>query len=86
MHDAEEQRRLAARGLDITVPNVARIYDFILGGKDNISQVLSDVPHSTRTGIIQARQTHYSKIGLSPVRDMSGTYMGVMSDFLDGHS
>jgi len=31
----EEQDRLAARGLDITVPNVARIYDYILGGKDN---------------------------------------------------
>jgi hypothetical protein len=27
--------RLAGRGFDITVPNVARIYDFFLGGKDN---------------------------------------------------
>jgi hypothetical protein len=26
---------LAERGLDVTVPNVARIYDFFLGGKDN---------------------------------------------------
>ena len=26
---------LAGRGLDITVPNVARIYDYLLGGKDN---------------------------------------------------
>jgi hypothetical protein len=35
MDDVREQDRLAARGLDITVPNVARIYDYILGGKDN---------------------------------------------------
>jgi S-adenosyl methyltransferase len=26
---------LTRRGLDVTVPNVARIYDFFLGGKDN---------------------------------------------------
>jgi len=51
VHDAEEQRRLAARGLDITVPNVARIYDFILGGKDNFeadraaaAQLLAVIP------------------------------------------
>jgi len=35
VNDAQEQDRLAARGLDVTVPNVARIYDYILGGKDN---------------------------------------------------
>ena len=29
--------------LDISKPNAARIYDYWLGGKDNISQVLSDV-------------------------------------------
>jgi S-adenosyl methyltransferase len=27
--------QLTGRGLDITVPNVARIYDYFLGGKDN---------------------------------------------------
>jgi hypothetical protein len=32
VNDAQEQDRLAARGLDVTVPNVARIYDYILGG------------------------------------------------------
>jgi hypothetical protein len=32
VNDAQEQKRLAARGLDVTVPNVARIYDYILGG------------------------------------------------------
>ena len=51
MNDAEEQDRLAARGLDVTVPNVARIYDFILGGKDNFdadraaaAQLLAVIP------------------------------------------
>jgi hypothetical protein len=28
----------APRGVDSTIPNVARIYDYLLGGKDNISQ------------------------------------------------
>jgi S-adenosyl methyltransferase len=35
VNDAEQQNRLAVTGLDITVPNVARIYDYLLGGKDN---------------------------------------------------
>jgi len=35
VNDTEEQRGLAARGVDVTVPNVARIYDYLLGGKDN---------------------------------------------------
>ena len=36
---AEEEMRaqLAAHGLDMSVPNVARIYDFMLGGKDNFA-------------------------------------------------
>src|ERR1700684_2511782 len=49
--DAQDQDRLAARGLDVTVPNVARIYDFILGGKDNFdadraaaAQLLAVIP------------------------------------------
>jgi AcrR family transcriptional regulator len=51
VNDAQEQDRLAARGLDVTVPNVARIYDFILGGKDNFdadraaaAQLLAVIP------------------------------------------
>ena len=35
MNEAEEKGRLAARGLDVSVPDVARIYDHILGEKDN---------------------------------------------------
>ena len=33
--ERELAERLASRGLDVTVPNVARIYDFLLGGKNN---------------------------------------------------
>jgi hypothetical protein len=35
----EEDRRriLAASGLNVSLPNVARIYDFLLGGKDNFA-------------------------------------------------
>jgi hypothetical protein len=32
----EKQKRLAA-GIDVTVPSVARIYDYLLGGKDNFA-------------------------------------------------
>jgi hypothetical protein len=27
-------------GIDVTRPSIARIWDYLLGGKDNISQVL----------------------------------------------
>jgi len=52
----EESRRqqTAAGGLDVTTPNVARIYDYMLGGKDNFAadreaggRVLREIPHST---------------------------------------
>jgi S-adenosyl methyltransferase len=36
--DEEYRRRiLASSGLDVSIPNVARIYDFLLGGKDNFA-------------------------------------------------
>jgi hypothetical protein len=52
---AEEEMRatLAARGLNTAVPNVARIYDFMLGGKDNFAadrdaaeRVMREIPYS----------------------------------------
>src|SRR6202046_1311221 len=71
---------------DATRPNTARMYDYWLGGKDNISQELLDCPHSVRTDAIQACHAHYSKTAVLSVRDVSGTYMGVMSEFLGGRS
>jgi hypothetical protein len=50
---AEEDRRavLAASGLNVSIPNVARIYDFLLGGKDNFAadraaaeQIVREIP------------------------------------------
>ena len=55
VEEAEEEMRarLAARGLDTSVPNVARIYDFMLDGKDNFAadrdaaeRVMREIPHS----------------------------------------
>jgi S-adenosyl methyltransferase len=46
------ERGLAARGIDTTTPNVARIYDYLLGGKDNISQVVPGLPYRDRTAVI----------------------------------
>jgi hypothetical protein len=43
----------AGLGLDIRTPNVARIYDFLLGGKDNFAadrdaagRLIQEIPHS----------------------------------------
>jgi hypothetical protein len=51
--EEESRRKLAMRGLDIGTPNVARIYDFLLGGKDNFAadrdaadKVMQEIPHS----------------------------------------
>ena len=40
---------------DPTKPNIARVWDYWLGGKDNISQVVSALPYSNRTAGIQKR-------------------------------
>jgi hypothetical protein len=34
------------------VPHPARMYDYWLGGKDNISQVVRGTPHTVLTGAI----------------------------------
>jgi len=51
--DRGAEGKLAGRGLDTAIPNVARIYDFMLGGKDNFEAdrvaaetVLREIPHS----------------------------------------
>jgi hypothetical protein len=54
---AEEQHRRSAAGLDVTVPSVARVYDYLLGGKDNFAvdrelaeAILKQSP-ATRSGV-----------------------------------
>jgi O-methyltransferase involved in polyketide biosynthesis len=51
--DNERNAQLTARGVDTSVANVARVYDFLLGGKDNFvadrdvaERVLREIPHS----------------------------------------
>ena len=34
---ADEDHRRQAAGIDVTVPSVARVYDYLLGGKDNFA-------------------------------------------------
>ena len=36
---ANEKRERSAAGIDVTVPSVARVYDYLLGGKDNFAAV-----------------------------------------------
>jgi S-adenosyl methyltransferase len=76
----------APHGVDSTIPNVARIYDYLLGGKDNISQVVSRWPYNGRTVTIQARHNSYSNIESLTVRELYRACMGFMSDFSDGGS
>ncbi len=57
---------------DPSVPNMARIYNCWLGGKDNISQVVPAVPYSGLTSVVQACQAYYSKIASFVVRYLSG--------------
>jgi hypothetical protein len=54
--------------IDVTVAHIARVYNYWLGGKGNISQVVSGFPHSGRTAPIQALHACFSNIGLLAVR------------------
>ena len=52
--DTPEPPGRGAIDLRTDVPHPARIYDYWLGGKDNISQVVSVIPLSGQTDAIQA--------------------------------
>jgi hypothetical protein len=67
---------------DSTVAHPARVYDYWLGGKDNISQAASRCPDSGRTVTIQARHKHFSNIGAIAVRVLSCTRMGANVQFV----
>src|ERR1700733_13288838 len=62
--------------IDVSVAHPARVHDYWLGGKDNISQVVPAVPYSGRTLAVQARQAYYSKIVSFAVRGLCGTSLG----------
>jgi hypothetical protein len=49
----DRRRILAASGLDVSLPNVARIYDFLLGGKDNFAAD-ADQPREAVRGLTEA--------------------------------
>jgi hypothetical protein len=65
------------------VPHPARVYDYWLGGKDNITHVVPAVPHSGHTRAVQARQVHYSKIAAFAVRDLSCTCLCTYIRFVE---
>ena len=46
---------------DTSVPHIARVYDYWLGGKDNISQVVPASPYSGPTVNVQKRHTNFRK-------------------------
>jgi S-adenosyl methyltransferase len=70
------------RAIDTTVAHSARVHDYWLGGKDNISQVVPGFPHSGRTASIQPGNASYSKIIASAVRHLSGPSLGVYVRFI----
>jgi len=81
--DEQKQRdRWKALGVRTDIPHPARVYDYMLGGKDNISQVVSVVPYSGLAVTIQALQANYSKIASLAVRHLSCTCLGANVRFL----
>jgi S-adenosyl methyltransferase len=69
-------RRDPVSQFDASRPHVARVYDYLLGGKDNISQVVPAPPYSDPTVIGQACHAHYSKITSFAVRYLSYPCLG----------
>ena len=61
---------------DTSVAHQARVYDYLLGGKDNISQVVQGTPYSGPTATTQARYSDYSKIASIIVRGLFHPSMG----------
>jgi hypothetical protein len=67
---------------DTAKPNIARVWDYWLGGKDNISQVVPAIPYSARTLVIQALQACYSKTKAFAVRTLSGSSLSAYVRFI----
>jgi hypothetical protein len=62
-HDDADEREARERwielGIRVDIPHPARVYDYMLGGQDNISQVASRCPYSGRTLSVQARHANF---------------------------
>jgi len=69
-------------GLDTSHAHPARVYNYWLGGKDNISQAVPAVPHSGPTVTVQARHKNFSKFTSSTVRGLSGPCLGINVRFV----
>jgi S-adenosyl methyltransferase len=82
LDDQERRERWQALGIRTDVAHPARVYDYLLGGKDNISQEVSAIPHNGSTVAIQARQANDSKITSFAVRSLSCTYIGINVRFV----
>jgi S-adenosyl methyltransferase len=59
---ADKRRERAPDGIDVTVPSVARIYDFFLDGKDNFAadrelaaQIIRQVPQAANGALVNRR-------------------------------
>jgi hypothetical protein len=70
--------------IDTSKAHPARVYDYWLGGKDNISQVVSVIPYGVRTDAIQACWRYNSKSDSISVQDLFRTYMGAYIRFSVG--
>ncbi|HVT66394.1 MAG TPA: SAM-dependent methyltransferase [Trebonia sp.] len=82
----DSARTTGSLPFDISKAHHARMYDYLLGGKDNISQVVPGFPYSDRTATIQARHSNFSKTTSCAVRHPFSPCMGFMSGFSGGHS
>jgi len=67
--------------IDTSRAHPARVYDYWLGGKDNISQVVSALPYSDMTAAIHARHAFFSKIVSFAVRRLPVTCLGAYVRF-----
>ncbi|HUN32060.1 MAG TPA: SAM-dependent methyltransferase [Trebonia sp.] len=55
-------------GVDFSRPHSARMYDYYLGGKDNISQEVSGLPYSGLSGAIQRGSACFSNMSALTVQ------------------
>lgn len=70
-HDGGADRGVGPLPFDTSVGHQARMYDYLLDGKDNISQVVPVTPDSASPVPIQRCESDYSKTGPVAVRGLA---------------